>query len=344
MVKVSIIIPIYNSEKYLESCLKSVKNQTFKEIEVIMINDGSTDESINICKSFCDKDRRFRLLNKENTGVSDCRNIGIKLAKADYIMFVDADDWLENNAVDVSYNNIKEANADLCQFNYYFAISENNYIQNTHYYKPKEIFEEKEMDILKCTVLSPDFEEKQTNRKIGKIKACWGKIYLRKMLIENKIEFNTSLKIHEDTLFNLQTFQKSKKIIFIDEFLYYYRKNESSITNRYCPGKIKENQLVIDKINNVLNEDNKIVQKAKNYLFFELFCNYIIKDVFNCKNKKKYNIKEKEIKDNIIRYQYDKIMNEINIKYLNIKHKVAYLLIKFRQYKILYLLVKLKEK
>ena len=341
--KVSIIIPIYNSEKYLITCLNSIKKQTFNEFEVILINDGSTDKSLNICKEFCDADDRFSLINKENTGVSDCRNIGIKFAKADYIMFVDGDDWIEEKTVEIGYYNMKESRADMCQFNFYFANDEKDYILGKHFNTKKQIFEKDDINILKQTILSPEFTEKCLNKKIGRIKACWGKIYSRKLLEENKIEFNKNLKIHEDTVFNLEVLQKSKKILFLDEYLYYYRKNETSITNRYCPNKIQENQLVIEEINKLLKEEEPTVQAAKDYLFFELFCNYIIKDVYNYENKKDYKTKKKEIKENLNRYKYNQVMKTINTKYLNTKHKLVYNLIRLNLYKMLYLLVKLKE-
>lgn len=94
MALVSIIVPVYNAEKYLDRCLKSIINQSLKDIEIILINDGSIDRSIEICNYYKIKDSRIKVIDKENTGVSDSRNIGIELAKGEYIGFVDADDWI----------------------------------------------------------------------------------------------------------------------------------------------------------------------------------------------------------------------------------------------------------
>lgn len=105
---ISIVIPIYNAEKYLEECLNSIKNQTYKNFEVIMVNDGSKDDSETICKRFSEDDTRFRYLKKENGGVSSARNLGLDNVEGDYITFIDADDWIDENHLELLINSIKK--------------------------------------------------------------------------------------------------------------------------------------------------------------------------------------------------------------------------------------------
>ena len=120
-IKVSIIIPVYNTEQYLRQCLDSVINQTFQDIEIIVVNDGSTDNSINIIKEYQQKDSRIVFVDFPNhKGVSDARNEGIKLARAEYITFVDSDDWVKKDYVKTLYDNITKYNCDIVVTNFYF--------------------------------------------------------------------------------------------------------------------------------------------------------------------------------------------------------------------------------
>ncbi len=118
MPKISIIVPVYNVENYLKKCLDSIVNQTFKDIEIILINDGSTDNSLNICKEYAKKDHRIRLINKPNGGLSSARNVGIDLSTGEYLGFVDSDDWIALNMYEKLYNLCKIFNADISQCKY----------------------------------------------------------------------------------------------------------------------------------------------------------------------------------------------------------------------------------
>ena len=124
---ISIIIPIYNNEKFISRCLDSIINQTYKKIEIIIVNDGSTDKSLDVISKYEKKDNRIKVINKKNEGVSIARNIGIESSKGDYITFVDADDWLELDAIEKLYIEITEKNVDVVRGNYYINkfISDN---------------------------------------------------------------------------------------------------------------------------------------------------------------------------------------------------------------------------
>ena len=116
MCEISIIIPVYNCEKYIDKCLQSLREQTFKDFEVICVNDGSTDSSEKKVEAFVSKDFRFRLINQENGGASRARNVGVEHAKGQFIMFLDADDWYEKNACEMAYNAMISYNADVAMF------------------------------------------------------------------------------------------------------------------------------------------------------------------------------------------------------------------------------------
>ncbi len=124
--KVSIIVPVYNVENYLNRCLDSLINQSFDDIEIICINDGSTDRSLEILKDYEKKDNRVKIINKENSGVSNCRNKGIKVSNGEYIVFVDSDDWIDIDTYEIMMDNIIKYNADI-------AVSNINYVYDDRY-------------------------------------------------------------------------------------------------------------------------------------------------------------------------------------------------------------------
>lgn len=115
---ISVIIPVYNAEKYLEQCLNSIKNQTYKNFEVIIVNDGSKDNTDSICKKFAQSDSRFRYFSKENGGVSSARNFGLDNANGHYITFIDGDDWVEHNHLEILIKSITENNSDIAICSY----------------------------------------------------------------------------------------------------------------------------------------------------------------------------------------------------------------------------------
>lgn len=206
MPKVSVIIPVYNVEEYLRECLDSVVNQTLQDIEIICVNDGSPDNSLAILEEYAKKDERIRIINKENGGVSSARNIGIRVANSNYLIFVDSDDTIDLDTCRLALEKIVEVDADICCF----GVNEK---YNNQVLKRKfdgdylEKYEGKEID-LSCKV------KFLTN-------AC-GKIIKRDFLINNSIEFPPLIKTGEDSIFNLNCLFKEAKFTLLNKYLYYY--------------------------------------------------------------------------------------------------------------------------
>jgi len=215
MKKVSIIIPVYNSQEYLPKCLESVECQTLKDIEIICVNDGSTDNSLDILKSYALKDDRFVVINKENGGVSSARNAGLDAAEGEFVMFLDADDLLELQACEIAYNAVISQGCDIGVFSYW------------------NLFENSELKLSYRGELIQKMlnNEIETNYFLFQA-AIWDKIYKLSLLNDNNIRFVEHLKTSEDSVFCFMTSFCNPKYCLIDKSLYIHRlDNSNSVTN-----------------------------------------------------------------------------------------------------------------
>ena len=236
-IKISIIIPVYNAALHLEQCIGSVLAQTLHDIEVIIINDGSTDDSISIIKKFQKQDGRVVVINSANEGVSAARNKGLAIAIGEYIGFVDADDWIEPEMYETLYQNITLSIADLaiCNVN---QASENKTI------KTRLSLEDNIVDI------TTDREKELVNLMRFKYDfANWNKIYSAEIIKKNNLHFEEKMSVYEDLFFNLCYFQFSKKAVVVNESLYNYRLHNDSVMSVGKHDPIKENNLLYDGFN-----------------------------------------------------------------------------------------------
>ncbi|OUQ46347.1 hypothetical protein B5E64_06205 [Drancourtella sp. An12] len=208
---VTIVVPVYNGEKYLEACIKSILAQSYSNIEILLIDDGSTDNSYKICAHYQKKDNKITVISKKNTGVSDTRNIGIEKGKGEYISFIDADDKIEptfiERLVDGMTNGIQ---ACFCQYNYYYNgyTIKKSMRMRSGTYDVKDIFNE----IIDDGTL--------TGILFGSV---WAGLYSMEMLRKCNIRFNKKIRKNEDGLFNIEYISKADKIRVIPDELYLYR-------------------------------------------------------------------------------------------------------------------------
>ena len=282
MVKVSIIVPVYNVANYLEKCLDSLINQTLEDIEIICINDGSTDNSLNILEKYAEKSNKIRVFTFNNKGLGASRNRGIKLASGEYITFVDSDDWVELNFCEKAYNNAKHNDSDIVLCN---AIEEYGDSQKKRIY-----FSEKE-------VPNPEeFTFNYTSKKdkvLNNYLTAWSKLHRTSFLLENNIKFPNI--IFEDGPFQVETFIKAKKISYCPDIFYHYRKNNSESIMANLENK--KAFYVFDNINfieNILKEQDVYEEFKIEFLRYKLtqikqrfnFSNEEIGDKFFIKTKK----------------------------------------------------------
>lgn len=215
---VSIIIPIYNAETYLSQCLASVCNQSFRNFQVLMVNDGSSDCSKQICQEFAMRDSRFLLIDKPNTGVSDTRNIALAQASGKYLQFLDSDDWLPLNATDALVHSAESTGCDLC-VGHFYRVSGDRMASRGHI-KGNRILTRKEY--------AAEMMKAPANYYYG---VLWNKLYRRSIIEANTLRFDPSVKWGEDFLFNLQYLEHARLISALPIPVYYYRKREDSLVN-----------------------------------------------------------------------------------------------------------------
>lgn len=246
---ISIIIPIHNAEEYLERCLDSVLNQSFKNIEVIAVDDNSSDNSLNKLKYYADNDERIRILNNYESGVSQARNLGIKNSLGRYIMFVDSDDWIDRDMIEIMYKKAKEENSDMVMCTYVREFR--NKSKEKIFKLPKiNIYEnDKVKSELLRKLIGPVKEELANPEYLDALGTVWAKLYRSDTIKKNNITFNDLKEIgsSEDTLFNIYAFNEFKKVIFINKPMYHYwRDNSKSITSKYT-ANLKEQRKVLFK-------------------------------------------------------------------------------------------------
>lgn len=237
MVKVSIIVPVYNVEKFLEKCLDNLINQTLKDIEIICVNDGSTDNSLNILKSFANKDKRITVIDKQNEGPSVARNVGLEKAQGEYIGFVDSDDWVDLDFYEKLYNSAVNNNADISTASI-FRWRKHNTKYKIKYSEEKTY---------------TNLQDKMNCCNTPKICYVWNKLYKSTLLKDE--EFKSGVYF-EDVIWLPHIIKKSNIIVTTPNTNYYYRVNKSSIVKKTSKKKQQDNYLAKKQMIKFFKENN----------------------------------------------------------------------------------------
>lgn len=245
---ISVIVPIYNVEKYLTQCIESIINQTYKNLEIILVDDGSKDNSGKICDEYQKKDSRIKVIHKENGGTSSARNEGLEISTGKYIQFVDSDDYIDLDMIEFLYKILKEENADISMCSYY-KLNKDKFTTNATEEKINYTSDEALQELLLDTKIRCYVCNKLIDRK------C----------IEN-IRFPVG-RTFEDIITLTKIFTKADKLILVDKPKYYYRQRKGSILNN------QTNELRLSYIQAVL-ETTQLILKEKPYL--KNYCDYNI--------------------------------------------------------------------
>lgn len=232
MYKVSVIIPIYNAEHFLHECLDSILRQSYRIFEIICVNDGSKDRSGCILDEYAAHDNRIIVIHQENSGVSAARNRAMEVATGDYIMFIDSDDWIEEETINETLQYCISNSLDICSFSY---ISELGKIHTKHaLYEDSKVFDEQATKIVARRIIGPIGKELKHPLMLDSYGTVWAKLYNSSVIAGLKFEDLKIIGTAEDSLFNMFAYHKAKRTGYLNRFFYHYRKtNDNAETKKY---------------------------------------------------------------------------------------------------------------
>ncbi|WP_175640176.1 glycosyltransferase family 2 protein [Metabacillus schmidteae] len=243
---VSIIVPIYNSERFIDKTITSIVNQTYKNIEIILLDDGSTDNSLNIMKKYEKQDGRIKVFSHKNQGQSFTRNKGIEISSGEFLVFVDSDDWLDKHFVEKMYTEISKTNSEIIVCDYYIHYS--NKLKEMAYNYSKDIVGEEAFELM-------------LNGNISH--TCWGKIFKSTLIKNSNVLFPVG-KTNEDLYTVSVWFLRASKVGFLNEFLITQRHREGSITNSFTNSFI-DLLYILNLLRDYLVENNLFNRFEKQY-------------------------------------------------------------------------------
>lgn len=295
MPKVSVIVPVYNTEKYLERCIDSIISQSFKDFELILINDGSKDKSLSIMKEHARKDKRIRVFDQNNKGPAITRNFGINQAKAKYVMFIDSDDYIDDNYIQDYYNVISKEDLDIVIGGYKRVVEK----------KVTFTLQLKQGEFSKYIITGP---------------VC--RIIRKQFLTNNKIEF-LDTNSSEDVYFNLMIYNKTKKIKIIDNIGYNYFYNKNSLSNTAHKGFKKEIKII--ELLNLINVEESYNLELNQYYIIRYIIWYLLYSGRTASSNafvEEYNKLFTWLNNNISNYKNNKYLSLFKLKEEPLKYRI----------------------
>ncbi len=244
---ISVIVPVYKSSDFLDECITSLINQTYKNLEIILVDDGSPDECPEMCDEWTKKDNRIKVIHQENSGVSVARNVGIDNCKGEYISFVDSDDYIDKNTYEVLYSHILKSKADIVCMGH-TNIDANGKKINRNVLKSTELNFNKVYSGEEFSALM--FEDLS-------IAVVWDKIYSREVINSNRFKADV---LSEEMVFFMEILTPESKAIYIQNDLYFYRKSEGSITAGF------NEKFYLDRVNNIFSASKIAIEKFPNII------------------------------------------------------------------------------
>lgn len=330
MKSVSIIVPVYNVKNYLSKCIDSIISQTYTNIEVILVDDGSTDGSGNICDLYASKDKRIKAVHITNSGPSAARNCGIRAAMGDYILFVDGDDYISSTLVSETLKKAIENDADIVMFDADYVDELGKHI-GFEYAFPG--------------VIDPNLLV--TPGILLVLPSLWNKLYKKELFIENNIYLPENISIGEDLTANMQLLSSAQKVVYINKFLYYYVRHNNSIMSNSCEDatkalKNRDILIAFEIINNYFLSNGKydLYRDELNYLTVYYVFSAVVR-INKCGAAK-------DLQSEMVDYVFKHCSRCKDNKYYNLllskKEKIIFFFIRHKLFRTLHFVLRLNSK
>ena len=328
--KISIIVPVYNSEKYLDKCINSILKQTYKNIEIIAINDGSTDGSYEKLKSYAKRDDRIRVFNQDNKGSTEARIKGVQQARGKWIGFVDSDDWIEPHILENSYNRLINDDLDVVIWGFYKDFvdvqdSTNSFVKINigDYY---------------CSKHKSDNEILLNDNALALVGYAWNKLYKRDLIVSNNLQFLEGVSLVEDMLFNSEVLSKSDKIAFIDDIGYHYiQRNRETLGAKFYPNYFDLKIKACDAVEKLLTVYNIEAVKISNVIMYRKFYGLVSSCRMVCLTKTLSSREKKSYMKKVCSSSNGKsILKNIHVNGKNLLYKIILSTKQFWVFEVLY--------
>ena len=339
---VSIIVPIYNAALTLEKCVSSLFAQTYKNIEIILVSNGSVDDSLELCRKLASLDNRILVLDLVEKGVSVARNKGVEIASGEYVTFVDADDCIDSNVCEIFAELNEKHHYDLFCYSAKYHKGK-KVVDSFLFLENAEFFDENQKEELQIKVFAPQapiFDYKTNTRFAG---SAWGKFYKREILLNNNLRFATETIISEDVLFNTLSLDYFHRIGYTKQCFYHYEQSEDSAQNRYRPNSDKYFIFVVKKIQEWLQntgKDQRFVDAA-NCLFVHYLFGILKEDLCHKDNRLSYAERKKAFKQVLSKGELWFPLVDVNNNFFSFPERMLVWLLKKKQFDITFFLMKL---
>ena len=342
-IKISIVVPVYNVERYIENCLNTLIGQTMREIEIICVNDGSIDRSFDILKEYAERDERITVLDQKNAGVSIARNNALKHVKGEYYMFVDSDDWLELNTCEVAYNYVVQSQADCLMFSYtkeFGGHSIVNHVFDRDYFVWEE--EEVKRNFFR-RLFGPIGKELAQPQNMDIIVSPCMQLFKTSKFVNIPFVDIREVGTFEDGLYQMVLYKDCERFVYIDRPFYHYRKtNEASITTQYKADLSIRWQKMFDYMGKYI-EDHSLGQEYQTALRNRIALSILGAGINQAHSDDSLLSGGKHMKRILATERYKVALAQLDTSAMRIAWKTFFFLAKHKQSTLLFVMLKLIE-
>ncbi len=345
--KISIVVPVYKTEAFIGQCVESLINQSFKEIEIILVNDGSPDNAGKICEKFAEKDSRVKVYHQQNQGGCVAMWNGANYATAPFLMYLDGDDWLEKEACEKAYNSMVSTNADVVFWSYIKEYPNGKSKKPITIFNNKKVFIGQQLTSLKRRFIGLSNKELRNPTLTDALSSCWAKLYRRELILNDKwcmVDKNGNHSF--DSLINIRLFKEVKKAVYLPAYLNHYRQyNPNSATKTHKLLLLDKYLVLFENIESFIKENNldlSFSTALNNRIALSVINNAL--SITSPHLEMHISNRIKQLKKVLNNAKYATAIKQLNLKYLPLHWKIYFLLSKKKSVISVYLLTLLIRK